>query len=106
SQKLVTNDPQPCLAQTSTQVQVVQISNTSEPTVHEEISQNLPNEQEVDIEVISPKIKVIKRILVESHDVENNENVSLSSRVLYAEIVNDTPFWVDCEVKKKKRVVK
>ncbi|KAH9321747.1 hypothetical protein KI387_016386, partial [Taxus chinensis] len=49
---------------------------------------------------------VMERILVESHDVENNENVASSSRILYAEIVNDTPFWVDCEVKKRKKVVK
>ncbi|KAH9328536.1 hypothetical protein KI387_000644 [Taxus chinensis] len=78
----------------------------SEPTVHKEISQNLPDDQEVDIEVISPKIEVVERILIESHDVKNNENVALGSRLLYVEVVNDTPFWVDYKIKKRKRVVK
>ncbi|KAH9327699.1 hypothetical protein KI387_007877 [Taxus chinensis] len=77
-----------------------------EPTVHEEISQNIPNDQEVDIKVISLEIEVMERILTESHDVENNENVASGSRILYAEVVNDTPLWVDCEIKKRKRVIK
>ncbi|KAH9287588.1 hypothetical protein KI387_031705, partial [Taxus chinensis] len=76
------------------------------PTVHEDISQNLLNDQEVDIGVISPQIKVMDRILAGSHDVENNDNIALSPRILYAEIVNDTPSRVDSEVKKRKRVVK
>ncbi|KAH9319342.1 hypothetical protein KI387_021111, partial [Taxus chinensis] len=73
---------------------------------NEEISQNLPNDQEVDVEVISPKIEVIDRILAGSHDVENNENIDSSSRILYADIVHDTPSLVDSEVKLRKRVVK
>ncbi|KAH9292910.1 hypothetical protein KI387_041904, partial [Taxus chinensis] len=50
---------------------------------------------EVDIEVVSPQIEVIGRIQAISHDVENNENIDSSSRIVYAEIVNDTPSWVD-----------
>ncbi|KAH9320733.1 hypothetical protein KI387_015372, partial [Taxus chinensis] len=49
---------------------------------------------------------VVDRILVGSHDVENKENITSSYRILYAEIVNDTPSWVDSEVRKRKRVVK
>ncbi|KAH9323145.1 hypothetical protein KI387_017784, partial [Taxus chinensis] len=41
-----------------------------------------------------------------SHDVDNNENIDSSSKILYYEIVNDTPSWVHSEVKKRKRVVK
>ncbi|KAH9325110.1 hypothetical protein KI387_005288, partial [Taxus chinensis] len=59
----------------------------------------------VDIEVVSPQIEVVDRIQEGSHDVGNNENIDSSSRILYVEIVNDTP-WVDSEVKKRKRVVK
>ncbi|KAH9315126.1 hypothetical protein KI387_023753, partial [Taxus chinensis] len=69
----ITKNPQPCITQESTQVQVVQISNTSEPTVHKEISQNLQNDQEEDIEVISLEVEVMERILAKSHDVENNQ---------------------------------
>ncbi|KAH9321649.1 hypothetical protein KI387_016288, partial [Taxus chinensis] len=51
-------------------------------------------------------IEVAERIFVESNDVENNVNVTSDSKLLYAEVVKDIPFWVDCEVKKRKRVVK
>ncbi|KAH9298616.1 hypothetical protein KI387_030298, partial [Taxus chinensis] len=103
---LVANDPQPYFKQASTKVHVIQISNTLEHVVHEGIFQNLLNNQEVDIEVVSPQIEVVDRIQEGSHDVGNNENIDSSSRIMYAEIVNDTPSWVYFEVKKRKRVVK
>ncbi|KAH9309096.1 hypothetical protein KI387_037007, partial [Taxus chinensis] len=49
---------------------------------------------------------VVERILVEPNDVENNGNVSLDSKILYAEFVKDNPFWVDCEINKRKMVIK
>ncbi|KAH9316147.1 hypothetical protein KI387_024774, partial [Taxus chinensis] len=66
-------------------------------TFHEGVSQNLPNNQEVDIEFVSPQIEVVDRILEGSHNVGNNENIDSSSKILYAEILNDTPSWVDSE---------
>ncbi|KAH9326060.1 hypothetical protein KI387_006238 [Taxus chinensis] len=48
----------------------------------QDTSQGLPDVQEVDIEVISPEIEVLERILAESNDIENNVNVASDSKLL------------------------
>ncbi|KAH9308977.1 hypothetical protein KI387_036888, partial [Taxus chinensis] len=51
-------------------------------------------------------IEVVETILRKCNDIENNMDVALDSKLLYVELLKEIPSWVDCKIKKRKRVVK